>query len=164
VSSPLELLDVLPRAQMGELVARRLEEQGYVREGNQLKKEDGDLEVIVDLDEGTVSVKVSGDKQLDLEEERTGVTWEEKAKSAEGQLRAAAKEALKNQADVEETRLQSEVTEKLEKKLAEVKGEVDDAVNRATGDALKERAKQMGEVTEVHEDEETGSLTIKVKV
>jgi hypothetical protein len=37
-------------------------------------------------------------------------------------------------------------------------------VNRVTIDALKERAGQLGEIEELHEDAESGELTIKVKV
>ena len=46
----------------------------------------------------------------------------------------------------------------------QLRGELDDAVNRATGEALKEKARQLGEVQEISENAETGELIIRVKV
>ena len=56
------------------------------------------------------------------------------------------------------------MTEALEKHLAELQPELSQVVNKITREALKEKAKQMGTITEIAEDAQTGSLTIKIEV
>ena len=55
------------------------------------------------------------------------------------------------------------MTAKLEGQLRDLREELDGAVNRVTAEALKQRARELGEVQEIHE-EPNGSLTIKVRV
>jgi hypothetical protein len=74
------------------------------------------------------------------------------------------KRQLESEAEVATESLRVEVTRKLEESLAGVRKELDDAVNRATAEALKQKARQLGEVTEISEDPETGAVTIRVKV
>jgi len=52
----------------------------------------------------------------------------------------------------------------LEKKLCDLQPELSDVVNKVTRQAIKEKAQQLGTVKEVSEDEESGSLTIKIEV
>ena len=59
--------------------------------------------------------------------------------------------------------LRKEVTGKLEKKLGDLRKELDGAVGRATVEALTERARGLGNIQSVVEDE-AGNVTIKVKL
>ena len=52
----------------------------------------------------------------------------------------------------------------LEGKLGDLRKELDQISNRVTAEALKQKAASMGEVQEVSEDPESGSLTIRVKI
>ena len=160
----LELLDILPAEQMAEILAQQLEGIGFERDGNTMKRVDDGVEVEVDLEEGTVTVRVEGEEQLDLKTERSETTWEERASNVESNLRNKARKALEAEADTREKKLQEQVTKRLEKKLRDLRQQLDGAVNRTTGEALKVKARQMGEIQEIHEDEETGSMTIRVKV
>jgi hypothetical protein len=45
-----------------------------------------------------------------------------------------------------------------------LKKELNGAINRVTAEALKQKAAQIGQIKEVTEDPESGSLTIKVEV
>ncbi|MBT3221534.1 MAG: hypothetical protein HN348_20835 [Proteobacteria bacterium] len=165
ISCPLELLDILPKESMAGLLAKRLGELGFEREGDKCTRQDDDgTRIVVDLTEGTVTVKISDDAKLDLEEKRSATSWEERSKRTESELRDAAKKSLEHQAQTEEQRLQQQVTQKLEKKLRDLKQELDRAANRTTADALKIRAAQLGEIQEIEEDHESGSMTIRVKV
>ena len=165
ISCPLELLDILPKESMGELLAQRLGELGFERKGDKCTRHDDDgTHIEVDLTEGTVTVRIGDDATLKLEEKRTAVSWEERSRRTESELRDAAQKSLEHRADAEEERLQRQVTEKLEKKLRDLKKDLDRAVNRVTGDALKIRAAQLGEIQEIEEDHESGSMTIRVKV
>ena len=60
--------------------------------------------------------------------------------------------------------LQDKITEELEAELANLRGELDNAVNRATAQALKQKAAQIGQIKDMTEDPESGSLTIVVEV
>ena len=53
---------------------------------------------------------------------------------------------------------------KLEKKLGDLRKELDSVTTRVTAEALKEKARTLGEIEELHEDSETGELTIKVRL
>ena len=56
------------------------------------------------------------------------------------------------------------MTDRLEKQLGDLRQELDQAVNRVTAESLKEKARRMGQIKEMTEDPQTGSLTIVVEV
>ena len=74
------------------------------------------------------------------------------------------KQDLDRKFDQEQSRLQGKATEALEKHLNDLQPEISEVVNKVTRDALKQKAQQMGTVTEISEDAESGSLTIKAEV
>jgi len=165
VETKLEILNILPREQMGEILANELEEAGFERDGEVLERVDEEgVRIRVNVSDGTVSVDVVEERKLNLEEERSGIAWEELLEQAKETLRQQAKEELEEQATVEEQALRDLVNKKLERKLTSAKSDLDRAVNRATAEALKKRAAQLGEIQEIQEDSESGSLTIRVKV
>jgi uncharacterized protein YdbL (DUF1318 family) len=163
VCSTLELLPILPADRMRELLGHELEERGFARDGNTAtRKEKGDIVVSVDLSTGEVSVTAEGHAELHLNAERTAVVDAPNA-DRERALRDVAKQALEREAKAEEEALRRKVTEQLEGALRDIKGELDAVVTRVTGSALKQRAAELGQVEEVHE-EANGNLTIKVRV
>ena len=60
--------------------------------------------------------------------------------------------------------LQGKVTDRLEGELGDLRQELDQAVNRVTAEALKRKAASLGQVKEMTEDPQTGSLTIVIEV
>jgi hypothetical protein len=60
--------------------------------------------------------------------------------------------------------LQTKVTDRLEGELNDVRQELDQVVHRVTAEALKRKAAQMGQIKEMTEDPQAGSLTIVVEV
>jgi len=56
VSTQLEVLEILPKEQMGGLLADELEKQGYRREGNLLVKEEDGVVVSIDAETGELTV------------------------------------------------------------------------------------------------------------
>lgn len=164
VCSSIELLPILARERMRELLAAELAQRGFTRDGTTAtRKEGADVRVEVDLESGEISVTAEGHQQLELTAERTAVVDADLPGDKENQLRKGAKEALEREAKAEEEALRRQVTERLEGTLRGLKEELDGVVNRVTGTALKQRAAELGEVQEVHE-EANGSLTIKVRV
>ena len=93
-------------------------------------------------------------------ESRTAI---ESQHSTEARLRDAAIDELEQRLAAKTEAMRREVTAKLEKKLGELRGELDGAIGRATVGALTERAEQLGKIEEVSKDD-AGNVTIKVKL
>lgn len=171
VQSRLELLPILSKERTADLLAAELEKKGFTRQGDKAIRRDGDgVEVEIDLTTGDVSVAVVGHADIELKDERAGLVTddargaEETRAEGEARLRAQSRAVLEAQARSEEERLREQVTKKLSGKLGDLKSELDGVVNRVTADALKLKARELGTVEEVHEDANTGTLTIKVRV
>ncbi|MGV3623722.1 MAG: hypothetical protein ACO1OB_23080 [Archangium sp.] len=166
VSSSLELLPILEKERMRELLAAELSARGFERDGNtSSRKEAGGITIEINLDNGEVTVTAEGHRSVNLETERSSVVEEDRdnVQARELHLREVAKQALEREVAAEQETLRREVTERLEGHLRDVRTELDGVVNRVTGTALKQRAAELGQVEEVHE-EPNGNLTIKVRV
>lgn len=164
VCSNLELLPILEKPAMGELLAAELEQKGFEREGDvAVRKEKDGVTVTVNVKSGEVAVTAEGHADLKLETRRTAVLDQPASPDREKALRAAAQDQLVREAAAEEETLRRKVTTQLEGKLKDLKDELDGVVNRVTANALKTRASQLGTVEEIHEDG-SGNLTIKVRV
>lgn len=167
VSTQLEILEVLPCEQMAELLAQELEKRGYQREGDELVREQDGTRIAVDPGTGTVTVSSESSEEVRLKQEKEGQAWDDvgpSATSVRNQLRELAKGDLEKQAERKTSELQTQVTDQLERQLGDIRRELDQAVNRVTAEALKRKAAQMGQIKEMTEDEQTGSLTIVVEV
>jgi hypothetical protein len=167
VSSQLELLEILPPEQMAELLAKELAGRGFERNGNQSVRKSKGVTITVDLAAGSVTVQAESQQHANLTSEKEGRVYEEargpQAQQLEKQLREQLKANLEKDAARQASELQKKVTDKLEGALADIRQELDQAVNKATAAALKLKASQMGQIKSVSEDA-TGSLTIVVEV
>ncbi|MBX7105891.1 MAG: hypothetical protein K1X57_17540, partial [Gemmataceae bacterium] len=116
---------------------------------------------------GTVSARAEQSDGVLLQAQREGVTYDDVGPAEVAmrrELAARAKADLEVQAKHEQARVQTEATERLEKALRDLGPELNQAVNRATAEALKKKAAQLGRVKEIHDDVERGTLTITVEV
>lgn len=163
--SCLELLPILAPERMAEIVAAELARRGFsVKDGKAERQ--GDSGVVVSVDLGTLEVEVRTARETLVERsaERTATSTEpddpERVASAEAELERDVEREL----EVAEERLHREATQDLERALGDVQQELDQAVTRASAQALKEKAEQLGEISELSENPETGELTIRVKV
>lgn len=164
VSSNLELLPILPKDRLRELLAAELVGKGFERVGHLATRREPDgTSTQIDLETGELNVTVEGHAHLELQTERTAVVDNAVVPEREKALRNAAKASLEREVRAEEEALRRKVTSQLEGTLRDLKGELDQVVNRVTATALKQRAAELGQVEEVHE-EPNGSLTIKVRV
>jgi hypothetical protein len=164
VCSALELLDILPPEATAEILAAKLEERGFLRDGKIMRRADGEVEVTVDLEKGTVTARIGAEKSVDLTAERSRTVAEEMAKGEEERLRESVMKGLEREIETERQKLTDEIATKLERHLRDLRKELDQVVNEVTADSLKAKAAQLGEIEEITEDRATGSLTIKVKV
>ncbi len=167
VSTHLELLEVLPPEQMAELLREELKRRGFGDQKGELVRQDGDLTTTVDPVTGTVTVRSRAAQDLELEGNREGLAYDDLGpgeKNVRKALQQQLKQDLEKQAEHEQGRLQQQATERLEGHLADLSGELNQAVNRVTAEALKRKAAQIGQIKELTEDPQSGSLTIKIEV
>jgi hypothetical protein len=167
VSTQLELLEVLPPEQMAALLREELKGRGFEECDGQLVREDGDLATTIDPESGTVTVQSKANEEVALEGTREGIGYDDFGPGEKAVRRAMAKQLqddLAKQAEHEQTKVQAEATKRLEGHLADLRKELNGAVNRVTAEALKRKAAQLGQIKEVTEDPQSGSLTIKVEV
>ena len=164
VESPLEMLPILAPERMGDLLAKELEAQGFVRDGNTATRKDKDgIEITVDLERATVSVKIGASEKLEEAIDRRASVGIERQEQAEESLRDEVMRDLDERLKNRTEELRKDVTKRLEKKLGDLRRELDGAVGRATVEALTERAAQLGQIESVVGDE-AGNVTIKVKL
>jgi len=167
VSTQLEMLEILPCDQMADLLAEELVKQGFERQGGKVVRTEGDVTIEVDLESGTVSVRAQASDDIDIKAERVGRGYDDsgpKKSQLQKKLSEDLKGELEGRAEKEREKLQEKVTNQLEKQLKNLRDELDKAVNRATAEALKQKAARIGQIKEMTEDPESGSLTIVVEV
>jgi len=164
VSSSLELLPILQKDRMRELLGAELAARGFKRDGKTASRDEGQgITLEVDLESGEVNLVAEGHASLELSAERSAVVANPNDSARQQSLRDAAQLALERAAEAEAETLRKQVTEKLEGALRDAKEELDGVVNRVTATALKQRAAELGEIEAIHE-EPNGGLTIKVRV
>jgi hypothetical protein len=167
VSTHLELIEVLPCDQMSALLAEELKKQGFEEKDGKLVRKDKEVNIAVDPETGEVTVSSEASQKVRLEATREGSSYDragENAKKVKEALKKEAQKDLDRQAEEKTSDLQTAVTDRLERHLGDVREELDQVVNRVTAEALKRKAAQLGQIKEITEDAENGSLTIVVEV
>jgi hypothetical protein len=167
VSTHLELIEVLPCDQMSALLAEELKKQGFEEKDGKLVRKDKEVAVEVNPDTGEVSVSAEAALKVQLTSTREGRAYDESgpnSKRIKDELKKQAEQEIDRQAEAKTSDLQTKVTDRLERRLADVREELDQVVNRVTAEALKRKAAQLGQIKEITEDAESGSLTIVVEV
>ncbi len=167
VSTELEILEILPPEQMAGLLADELEKGGYRREGNLLVKEEDGVVVSIDTEKGTVTISAEASETAKVEGERQGRAYDDigpHASQVREGLRQEVKRDLEEKVKEKAGALQSKVTDKLEAQLGDLRQELDKVVNKVTAEALKRKAASLGQIKEMTEDPQSGSLTIVVEV
>ena len=168
VSTTLELLDILPPEQMADLLAQELQRRGFEKQGEALVRNEKGVQIRVEPASGTVTVQSQGEERIELEATASVIADADAGRNLTKAAREAAEQQLRKglekEAQEKSAALQQQVTERLEGRLADVRKELDQAVNRVTAEALKRRAAQIGQIKEMTEDQQSGSLTIVVEV
>lgn len=165
VTTKVDLLPVLERGDMGNLLGDELVNDGFTREGNTCKKTENGITVTVDLEKQEVEISVEEEHEVEKSgkmETRADADFQ-KESTAKENLQKKLCAALEDEVQQDRDELQKEVTKKLESSIQEKLKKINDAATRATGKALKVKAAQIGDVQEVHEGE-NGELTIKIRV
>ena len=165
VCTSLELLPVLPQERTAEILGAELERRGFERaDGVARRVEEDGVVVEVDLKSGTVSVKAEATAEIAIEKERTERVVEEAIERGTRAAQDRVDREVARDAAAAEQKAKGDVAAKLEKRLGDLRKELDSVTTRVTAEALKEKARKLGEIEEMHEDTETGELTIKVRL
>jgi hypothetical protein len=152
---------------MSGLLARELEADGYQRDGAVLVRKQDGIVITVDPLTGEVTVRAEACEAVRIEGEKEGRAYDDvgpSGREARKQLEQLLQGDLEQQAKSKKDKLQEKVTDRLEGELIDLSRELDGAVNRATAEALKIKAAQLGQIKEISEDKASGSLTIVVEV
>lgn len=168
IGTTLEILEILSPEDMAGLLRQELANHGFEdQDDGTMARRDGDLTITVDPCSGEVTVKSEAAENVKLETKRDATAFNDVGPT-EANLRERVREELKQDLNKkferEQEKLQKQATEQLEKHLHDLQPEISQIVNKVTREALKQKAAQMGDIKEISEDEETGSLTIKVEV
>jgi len=167
VSTQLELLEILPCDQMAELLKQELVRRGFEEKDGKLQRTRDGVSVTVEPETGTVTVESELREKLMLSEERETRSYTDVGPSAQKTkqlLREEIRRDLEKQAHQKQGSLQTQATDQLAGQLADLRQDLDQAVNRVTAEALKQKAAQLGQIKEMTEDPQTGSLTIVLEV
>lgn len=151
----LEMTEILPKEEMVELLKQQLQERGFAEtEPNIWTKQGDDGEHIsLNLDTMELSTEIEQQKELSTEVEVTGRAWDSKSaarKDAQSQLQNAQENA-RDQLDSQRQKLQRELTEDLEKGETRRLREVNEILQQVYADSLKRKARQLGDIMEIHE-------------
>jgi hypothetical protein len=167
VTAQLEVLEILPPEEMTSLLGQELEKRGFQRRGPALVRPGKDVTITVDPAAGTITAQAEAGRQVELETAQEGRAYDDAgpgARRVKKALHEQARRNLEEQARRQAAELQRKVTEELEGRLADLRQELDQVVNRVTAEALKRKAAQLGQIKELTEDPQSGSLTIIVEV
>lgn len=160
--SKLELLPILPTERMGDLLGHELVKLGFKRDGDKCTRKDKDgVEITVDLNTASVSVKLSKDAEVTETAEVIGRGYDDAPGDDKTDLKKRAKKQAADKVSAKTESLRQAITKKLEKKVEDLKNELDGAVSETTVAALTERANTLGSIQEINQDE-AGNVTIRV--
>src|SRR5436309_14086379 len=146
ISTQLEILEILPPEDMATLLKEELKKRGFEeQEDGTMVRKDGDLTVTVDPCSGEVTVKAETAEKVDLEAKRDATGFNDVG-PGEATLRDRVKDQLKADLDKkfeqEQSKLQTQATEELERRPTELQPEISEAGNKATRAALTPKAPQ----------------------
>jgi hypothetical protein len=167
ISTQLELLEILPCEQMAELLRQELLRRGFQERGKDLIRRSSGVTVTIEPDTGTITVEAEAHEQVQLQAEKTRVVvapTAQQRKQVAKELKKELSKDLDTKAGQKTAELQSKVTDQLEGQLNDLRQELNQAINRVTAEALKRKAAQLGQIKQMTEDAQSGSLTIVVEV
>ena len=165
VETRLPILQVEDPEQIRVRLRAELSERGFeAQDGVWVRVEEDGVEITVDPETCKVQVRLAADAQVELSERGEVRSYNPDDAGAKAQLEKQLDGRIERRTEMEEDRLRAKVTEHLEGRLADLREELNRIANKVTADGVKAWAQRMGEVVEVQEDEETGSVSIKVEV
>jgi hypothetical protein len=163
----VDVQNILPKGDMEALLRGQIESKGYERQadGSYKKTSTNEEGVTVDvsINKELTEVSVKANATIEVNEEIEARGYDD----VRGSIERSRKEQEQALLDRKNKELASKVSKAIEGEAATTTREVQDMLQGVYGEALKQKAKNMGEVMEQHEgSNERGDyeLVIKVKV
>lgn len=155
----LDLREILPAETMAELLVDALESRGFEREDETTlvrEKDDGERQT-VDLESMEVISELELERVLDGEvDARIDVDFDRRS-----QEDAAREQMTKNEREA----LRKEATRQLMESESERRQELDSVIEEVYAEALKQKARSLGNVVSQHESrDENGEYELVIKV
>lgn len=172
----LEVPPILDQEAARGLLEQALERRGWVkREDGKLAKTEDGLEQVFDIETGKVVTTVEDEDTIkkELTLEGHGDSWSRPTAADEEALRRKVEAEVDKRLEISESERearQEALEERLAKKLSETDAarteELNEVLLEVYAESLKEKAKGLGNVTEVREErvEETGEYELVIRV
>lgn len=155
----LEILGVLSKERMVQLLVEKLVERGFQQQADGALSRDTDgIHIRVSPETGEVTVGVVLEESVTRSADR--VLRSRDAETATRQVRSQ----LEGEIARERGARQQTITAHLEQHIGAIRAELDRVSTAVVAEALKQRAGELGEIQEIVEDPETGDLKITVRV
>lgn len=167
----IELLTLLPADRMGGLLAIELEKDGWSRQQDgkvSSSRDRFDLE----FDPITQQLKIAYQDEQDVEVEYDdelsvydhGDDYARASETAESTADKVLQKELSSKMKVSEVELLKKLDNSEDDFLSEIDEMLKPKVEKAHIEALKEKARGLGEVQSINEDSEAGEVVIRIKV
>jgi hypothetical protein len=167
IASHLEILPVLPAEATAALLRDELIRRGFEEASDgQMTRTDDAATITILPTTGEVRIRVAKTVEGVAEASRDVIVWDDiptggaTAEATQAQLKKDLEARLDRQTDS----LTAEATAALECALAEWQPELAAIAGKITRDALKIKAKSLGTITSLTEDDAAGSLTLTIEV
>ena len=167
----IELLTLLPADRMGGLLAIELEKDGWSRLQDGKVSSSGD-QFDLEFDPITQQLKISYQDEQDIEVEYDDELsvydhsddYARASETAESTADKVLQKELNSKMKLSEVELLKKLDNSEDDFLSEIDEMLKSKIEKTHIEALKEKARGLGEVQSIHEDSEAGEVVIRVKV
>lgn len=168
VTYPIKLTEILPEADMKDLLREALLRHGWTEEDGVFQKvgEAGET-ITLDLEKMEVSASLEEEREVSTEVEATGKGYKQTEAHQQARQELAQKAAAQG-AEIEEegtNALQRELTEALQESEESRQRALNEVLQEVYAESLKRKAGQLGDILEINEsqsDDGNYELTIRV--
>src|SRR5258708_3601127 len=97
IRTQIELLEILPPEQMGELLAQELERRGFERQddGSLVRKDENGVTITVEPCSGEVTIRAEADQKVEVEGTREGFGYDDVGPASRQVKHRLSKEPLR---------------------------------------------------------------------
>ena len=161
----LDLRDILPQDQMRDLLRSKLEERGFEEDekGRLVRAEEGGEVMTLDLESMELTTELESEEEVRGRVEAWGdaETRSNAERSAKGRAQAQANRLIERGQKDAQQKLTAKLTSGEQERLEEMNEVLQDVYS----EALKKKARQMGDVVEQHEGTNAqGEYELVIKV
>ncbi|MCO4781114.1 MAG: hypothetical protein KC646_02225 [Candidatus Cloacimonetes bacterium] len=168
--SLIETLPILPQVEMAKLLSEELaKENDWSKSGNVHQKQDGNWTIEYDEESMLLSIEYDDEKTFEREE-TIEISGYNPGYSDEPLITSAIERAKEKfiqestEAKDYEKAAKNKLEQEIEPKLDEIEGLFQDLVEVVQIEALKKKARNIGEIESIAEDKENGEVKIIVKI